>query len=158
MAAATSTNPSQIIRASEREWEPMTATIKLKKLWSDPASKRRAQLTRFEPGAVLPMHRHVGDELVYVIEGSISDGSVLTAGNLGYRPYGCAHTVTSKAGATVFAIISGDIEPASEIGDTPRSRILVPSDVAWTDTMPGMRQKPIWHDEETKRRFVLARF
>lgn len=48
--AAESDNPSQIIRVSECKWEPMSATIKLKTLWSDPASKRRAQLTRFEPG------------------------------------------------------------------------------------------------------------
>jgi anti-sigma factor ChrR (cupin superfamily) len=131
MAATTSSNPSQIIRVSERAWEPMTPTIKFKSLWSDPASKRRAQLTRFEPGATLPMHRHVGDELLYVIEGSISDESGTTvAGSVGYRPNGCVHTVTSKSGATVFAIVSGGIEATTEIGDAPRSRTIVLSEIA----------------------------
>ena len=51
-------NPSQIIQVSEREWQPTTPTIKAKMLWSDPVTKRRVQLTRFEPGAVLPMPRH----------------------------------------------------------------------------------------------------
>ena len=159
MAAAAPTNPSQIIRVSEREWETMSPTIKFKALWSDPASKRRVQLTRFEPGATLPMHRHVGDELLYVVEGSISDESGTTAaGSVGYRPNGCVHSVTSKTGATVFAIISGGVEAASEIGAAPRSQTIVLSELAWVDAMPGVRQKPIWHDKETKRRAALVRF
>jgi len=159
MAATTSSNPSQIIRVSERGWEPMSPTIKFKSLWSDPVSKRRAQLTRFEPGATLPMHRHVGDELLYVIEGSISDESGTTAaGSVGYRPNGCVHTVTSKSGATVFAIVTGGIEATTEIGDAPRSRTIVLSEIAWADAMPGVKQKPIWIYKETKRRAVLARF
>jgi anti-sigma factor ChrR (cupin superfamily) len=86
MAAAATNAPSQIISVSDREWQPMLTNIKAKTLWSDPASKRRAQLTRFEPGAVLPMHRHAGDELLYVIEGSITDESGTTAaGSVGYR-------------------------------------------------------------------------
>ena len=65
----------------------------------------------FRSGVVLPMHRHTGDEFLYVIEGSISDESgTTTAGSVGYRPDGCVHSVTSKTGATVFAIISGGIE------------------------------------------------
>src|ERR1700736_3652756 len=109
-------NPSQIIRVSERTWESMSPTIKFKSLWSDAATKRRAQITRFEPGATLPMHKHVGDELLYVIEGAISDESgTVAAGSIGYRPDGCVHSVSSKLGATVFAIISGGIEPATEI-------------------------------------------
>jgi len=156
---ATASNPSQIIRVHEREWEPMSATIKFKTLWSDPATKRRAQLTRFEPGAVLPMHRHAGDEFLYVIEGSIADESgIVAAGSVGYRPNGCVHTVTSKTGATVFAIVSGGIEAANEIGAAPRSQTIVLSDLPWSDAMPGVRQKPIWHDKETKRRAVLVRF
>jgi anti-sigma factor ChrR (cupin superfamily) len=157
--AAEASNPSQIIEVSERAWEPMTPTIKAKTLWSDPATKRRAQLTRFEPGATLPMHKHVGDEFLYVIEGSISDESgTVAAGSVGYRPDGCVHSVTSKQGATVFAIISGGIEPAKEIGGAPRSQTIVLSEIPWTDALPGVKQKAIWSDSATKRRAVLARF
>ena len=159
MAAAASSNPSQIIRVSEREWQPMSDTIKVKSLWSDPASKRRAQITRFETGAILPMHLHAGDEFLYVIEGSISDESGTTAaGSVAYRPNGCVHTVTSKTGATVFAIITGSVEPAAAIGNAPRSQTIVLSDLAWADAMPGVRQKQIWSDKETKRRATLIRF
>jgi len=158
MAVAASDTASQIIRVSEREWEPMTPSIKLKSLWSDAATKRRAQLTRFEPGSTLPMHRHVGDELLYVIEGAISDESgTVAAGSVAYRPNGCVHSVSSKTGATVFAIISGGIEAASEIGKAPPSRTIVLSELPWADAMPGMRVKPIWSDKETKRGAVLVR-
>ena len=137
----------------------MAPGIRAKALWSDPATKRRAQLTRFEPGTALPMHRHVGDEFLYVIEGSISDEAGTTAaGSIGYRPDGCVHSVTSANGATVFAIISGAIEPTKEIGDAPRSQTFVLSDIAWADAMAGVRQKPIWQDKATKRRAMLVRF
>ncbi len=158
MADAVS-NPSRIIEVSEIEWQPVTPTIKARLLWSDAATKRRAQLSRFEPGASLPMHKHVGDEFLYVLEGSISDESGTTAaGSVGYRPNGCVHSVSSKHGATVFAIVTGGIEPASSIGDAPPSQTIVLSDIPWSSAMPGVSQKPIWHDAPTKRRAVLARF
>src|SRR5713101_9432422 len=90
-------NPSKIIEVSELEWQPLAPAIKARMLWSDPATKRRAQLTRFEPGAVLPLHKHVGDEFLYVLEGAISDESGTTAaGSVGYRPDGCIHSVTGS--------------------------------------------------------------
>src|SRR6266852_3815936 len=157
--AAETANPSQIIEVAEIAWESLTPTIKAKILWSDPATKRRAQLTRFEPGASLSMHRHVGDELLYVIEGSISDEhGITTSGNVGYRPNGCVHSVISKNGATVLAIVTGGIEPASDIAGAPPSQNFNLSEIAWVDAMPGVRQKPIWQDKETKRRVALARF
>jgi anti-sigma factor ChrR (cupin superfamily) len=157
--ATEASNRSQIIDVSEVAWEPMMPAIKAKVLWSDPATKRRAQLTRFEPGATLPMHRHAGDELLYVIEGAIADESgTVAAGSVGYRPDGCTHSVTSKHGATVFAIISGGIEPAQEVGNAPRSQTIVLSEIPWSDAIPGVKQKPIWSDAATKRRAILARF
>jgi anti-sigma factor ChrR (cupin superfamily) len=159
MADSAANQPSQIIGVSGREWEALSPTIKFKKLWSDPATRRRAQITRFEPGAVLPMHRHVGDELLYVIEGAIADESgTVTAGNMSYRPNGCVHTVTSKGGATILAVVTGGSEPATEIGDAPRSQTFVLSDIPWVEAMAGMRHKPIWHDKETNRRALLGRF
>ncbi len=137
----------------------MTPAIRTKPLWSDPATKRRAQLIRFDPGAALPMHRHVGDELLYVIEGSIADEHGTTAtGNVGYRPNGCVHSVSSRNGATALAIVTGGIEPATDSAGAPPSQSFNLSEVAWVDAITGVRQKPIWHDKETKRRAVLVRF
>jgi len=159
MAAEKST-PAQIIEVAEIAWEPVMPLIKAKLVWSDPTTKRRAQITRFDAGALLPMHRHIGDELLYVIEGSVTDeAGTVYAGSMGYRPVGCIHSVTSKNGATVVALITGGVEPAKEIGNAPRSRIIVPSDLAWSEErFSGVRERVVWSDPETKRRAVMARF
>ena len=159
MAAETS-NPSQIIEVAEIGWESITPMIKAKMLWSDPATRRRAQLTRFEPGASLSLHRHVGDELLYVVEGSISDEfGTVSAGSIGYRPNRCVHTVTSRNGATAFAIVSGGVESAKEIGTEPPSQTIVLSDIPWSEApVPGIRLKAFWSDPATKRRAAMARW
>ena len=41
----------------------------------------------------------------------------MTAGNVGYRPNGCVHTVSSKNGATLLAILTGGVEPATELAE-----------------------------------------
>jgi anti-sigma factor ChrR (cupin superfamily) len=150
---------SRIIPVDEVAWQEFQPGLSFKVLWQDPATKRRAQMTRFAPGAQLPLHRHVGDELIFVIEGAVSDESgAVTAGNVGYRPNGCVHTVTSKNGATVLAVLTGDIEPATDREGAPRSQIVTVSDLSWIDARPGVRQKRIWEDKATERRALLARF
>jgi anti-sigma factor ChrR (cupin superfamily) len=154
------TNPrSQVIAVSDLEWQEYRPGISFKILWQDPAAKRRAQMTRFLPGAQLPRHRHVGDELIFVIEGAVSDESgTVRAGNVGYRPDGCVHTVTAENGATVLAVLTGDIEPAAESSRGPSTQIFTLSDLPWIEARPGVRQKRIWEDKGTERRLLLARF
>ena len=154
-------SPSRIIAVTDIEWKRHETLpgLRQKALWSDAATQRRAVLTRFEPHASLPMHRHAGDEILYVIEGAIADESgTVSAGNMGYRPNGCVHNVSSRNGATVLAVVTGGVEPASELGGAPRSRIFALSEVPWRDTIPGVRQKLIWEDKATNRRAILALF
>src|SRR5882672_8843471 len=106
---------SRIISISELPWEERRTGIKRRLLWEDPATQRQAIMNRIEPSVQFPRHRHVGDELVFVIEGAISDEfGTITAGNMGYRPDGCVHTLSTKHGATVLFIITGSTEPATE--------------------------------------------
>jgi anti-sigma factor ChrR (cupin superfamily) len=155
----TTTPRSQIISIGDLGWQDFQTGLRFKILWEDKPTKRRAQLTRFEPGAKLPLHRHVGDELIFVLEGAVSDESgAVTAGNVGYRPNGCVHTVSSKNGATVLAVLTGDIEPASDRGSAPPSQIFTLSDLPWIETRPGVRQKRFWEDKAGERRALLARF
>jgi len=159
MATTTTTPRSQIISISDLGWQDFQPGLRFKILWEDKPTKRRAQLTRFEPGAKLPLHRHVGDELIFVIEGAVSDESgTVMPGNVGYRPNGCVHTVSSKNGATVCAILTGDIEPATDKGSSPPSQIFTLSDLPWIETRPGVRQKRFWEDKAGERRALLARF
>ena len=157
--STTKTPMSEIISVSDLAWQDRQPGVRMKSIWEDPATKRRAVMTRIEPGGKLPLHRHVGDELVFVIEGALSDESgTLMAGNVGYRPDGCVHTISTKNGATVLAIITGGVEPATERGSAPPSRIFTLSELPWIDARPGVRQKRIWEDTATERRALLARF
>src|SRR5271163_3289176 len=135
------TTASRIIAVTDIEWKRHETVpgLRQKALWSDAATARRAVLSRFEPGASLPLHRHTGDEILYVIEGAIADETgTVSAGNMSYRPHGCVHNVSSKNGATVLAVVTGGIEPASASDGAPRSRTFALSEVPWRETLPGV--------------------
>ena len=156
----TTTTPlSRIISASDIAWQERQPGLHGKNLWADAATQRRAVMTRFAAGAQLPKHRHTGDELVFVIEGAIADEfGTLSAGNVGYRPNGCVHSVSSTNGATVLAILTGGVEPATERGNAPPSEVYTLSDLPWVETRAGVRQKRFWEDKAGERRALLARF
>jgi anti-sigma factor ChrR (cupin superfamily) len=104
--------PSRIIAVSALPWIETRLGVRQKRIWEDTAGERRAILARFEPGATLPPHRHVGDELIFLIEGENADESgAVATGNMNYRPDGCVHTVTTVNGATVLAVVWGRTEP-----------------------------------------------
>ncbi len=159
MVTTTASLRSRIIAISDLEWQERQPGVRMKNLWEDPETKRRAVVSRIEGGAQLPRHRHVGDELLYVIEGAISDDfGTVTAGNMGYRPNGCIHTVSTKNGATVLAVITGGVEPTTETGGVQPSQIFLLSELPWVDVRPGVRQKRVWEDKAGERRAILARF
>jgi anti-sigma factor ChrR (cupin superfamily) len=150
---------SQLISVGDRPWQEMQPGVRMKHLWTDEKTNRRAVLGRIEPGVQPSLHRHVGDELVFVIEGILADEfGTVTAGNVGYRPNGCVHTVSSPHGATVLAIVTGGVEPAKEIGSAPPSQVFTLSELAWVNALPGVQMKPIWEDKAAGRRAILARF
>ena len=150
---------SRIISISEIPWQERQTAVNQKVLWEDPATNRRALLSRIEPTAQLPRHKHVGDELIFVLEGALGDDfGTVTAGNMGYRPNGCVHQISTKHGATVLAILTGGVEPATEHGSAPPSEIYALHDIAWVEARPGVRQKRIWEDKAGERRAILARF
>jgi anti-sigma factor ChrR (cupin superfamily) len=155
----TATPLSQIISLSDLPWQERQPGVRAKSIWEHPESQRRAVLTRVEPEAKLALHRHVGDELIFVIEGALSDDfGTVTAGNVGYRPNGCVHRISTQHGATVLAFVTGGVEPVSERGSAPPSQVVALSELPWIETRPGVRQKRIWEDKATERRAILARF
>lgn len=91
-------------------WAERRPGIEWKVLWED--GERKAVLMRYRPGATIPRHRHLGDEQIWVLEGSVTDDTgTCSAGNYARRPPGCVHTVSSRSGALVLAIMSGGTEP-----------------------------------------------
>ena len=132
----------------ELDWAELVPGVQAKRVWADPATKRAALFIRFSAGTNLARHEHDGDELVYVLEGSVADDfGAVTAGNVGYRPHGCAHTVRSPKGATALAVVSGGVKPVGEdVEGGPASLVYDLATTSWVELRPGVRQKPIWAD------------
>ena len=102
---------SLYVNVAERSWQQRRPGVHWKVLWEE--GDRRAVLMRYDPGATIPRHRHLGDEQIFVLEGSLSnDFGTCAEGNYARRPPGCVHTVTCRAGALVLAIMTGGTEPA----------------------------------------------
>ena len=71
---------SLYVTAAERPWVERRPGVHWKVRWED--GDRKAVLMRYEPGAIIPRHRHLGDEQIFVLEGSVSDDAgTCTAGN-----------------------------------------------------------------------------
>ena len=107
--------PSEYVSVSARSWQQRRPGVHWKVLHEE--DDRRTVLVRYEPGAVIPRHRHLGDEQIFVIEGSVSDDTgTCAAGDYARRPPGCVHTVRSAGGALVLAVMTGGTEPVPDPG------------------------------------------
>lgn len=59
---------------------------------------------RYQPGAYVPGHVHMGYEAVLVLQGDyIENGQTFTAGNYIVRAPGTCHSMASKNGCTILA-------------------------------------------------------
>ncbi|EOX4357307.1 cupin domain-containing protein [Vibrio cholerae] len=59
---------------------------------------------KYEPGAYVPGHVHMGFELVLVIQGDyIENGQIFTPGSLVLRAPGTCHSMSSKGGCVILA-------------------------------------------------------
>lgn len=151
---------STVIDLINPAWSQMLPGVQVKPVWTDEATDRRALLIRFEAGAALTRHVHNGDEVLYVIEGAVGDDhGTVTAGNVGYRPPGCTHTVRSPGGAKVFAVVSGGVAPAGEDDHSgPPSQVFNAAEVTEIEARPGVFQRPMWADAAGERRAFLGRY
>ena len=97
------TERSTFLDLTKMAWEPSGFPgVWTKTLYEEP-SGRRTTLTRFEPGATLPRHRHVGLEQSFVLEGSlVDDEGECTAGNFVIRAKGSRHAPKAPKGCTML--------------------------------------------------------
>jgi anti-sigma factor ChrR (cupin superfamily) len=154
----------RIVTGHELPWEDLLPGVKRKRLWAEPMWSvrpvpREMSMVRFEPGVRVPLHRHVGgDEIVFVIEGVLSDEyGDLVAGNVGFRPEGCTHSLRSEAGATTLSFLVG----SSEMNPTrpergPACLNIDVNTMPWEPRLHGCAHvKSIWQDSATGRRFLM---
>jgi len=95
---------SRYVDVDKLPWKPSPFPgVDIKVLMEDPETGLMTALTRFAPGAVLPMHEHTALEQSWVIQGRLVDeeGEV-TAGNYVWRPGGSRHVARAPEGCLVL--------------------------------------------------------
>lgn len=86
-------------------WEPFRPGIRVHWLYRGGDDGPAAALLRYEPGAGVPLHEHVGWEHILVLTGAQSDGTVRHGeGALMISAPGTRHAIRSEEGCVVLAI------------------------------------------------------
>jgi anti-sigma factor ChrR (cupin superfamily) len=102
--AALAALSSRYIDVETLPWKPTPYKgVDIKILMEDPETGLMTSLTRFAPGAELPMHEHVELEQSWVLEGRLIDheGEV-SAGQYVWRPKGSKHVARAPEGCLVL--------------------------------------------------------
>ena len=88
------------------EWQPSQfAKIAMKVLYRDDARGEMTVLLKWEPGAMLPFHRHPEIEQSWVLEGSVYDHEgTCRAGQFVWRRPGSMHETHTDEGCILLAI------------------------------------------------------
>ncbi len=86
-------------------WKPFRDGVDIHFLYGDGIKGPSAALIRYQKGATVSLHEHVGYEHILVLSGSQQDhhGKAI-AGTLSINPPGTRHELSSSAGCIVLAI------------------------------------------------------
>jgi anti-sigma factor ChrR (cupin superfamily) len=92
-------------RQDQLPWEPFRPGIEIYPLYQNPETRSQTALLRYQPGATVPSHEHLGAEHIIVLSGSQRDHhGEYTAGTLAINPPGSDHQVSSPEGCIVLII------------------------------------------------------
>jgi anti-sigma factor ChrR (cupin superfamily) len=92
-------------------WEPFREGVSICRIYGNSKEGPSAALLKYEPGASLPPHRHVGYEHLIVLQGTQIDESGEThAGTLVVNPPGTTHRVRNEGPCVVLAIWERPVE------------------------------------------------
>jgi anti-sigma factor ChrR (cupin superfamily) len=99
-------NGSVYIDPSKMEWEKSQFDkIWMKVLYRNDKEGEMTVLLKWEPGAVLPFHKHPEIEQSFVVEGSFYDhDGICRAGQYVYRHPGSMHETRSDEGCLLLAV------------------------------------------------------
>jgi len=95
----------------ENRWLPFREGVSIYPLHGEPPGPRSSALLRYQPGATVPSHTHLGVEHILVLQGSQQDQhGCYNAGTLLISPEGSEHAIASPEGCIVLAVWSEGIE------------------------------------------------
>lgn len=87
------------------DWQPFRPGIAIYRFYPPVPGGSAAALLRYEPGASVPYHRHLGYEHIWVLSGAQQDDrGCYEAGTLVVNPPNTCHQVSSPDGCIVLAI------------------------------------------------------
>ena len=98
--------PSVFVDAPNMPWEETRFPgIRMKLLYSDPASGMSTILFRLDPGAEVPLHEHTALEQTYVLEGRfVDEEGECGPGQFVWRPPGSTHVARAPEGAVILSV------------------------------------------------------
>jgi anti-sigma factor ChrR (cupin superfamily) len=99
--------PGLLARAAslrdEEDWSAFRPGVDVRRLYQTEGGGPGAALLRYQPGASIPRHEHLGYEHILVLHGSQSDeNGHYPAGTLVVNRPGSAHRVVSAEGCVVL--------------------------------------------------------
>lgn len=87
------------------DWRPFRDGVRVHWLYRTGDDGPAAALLRYEPGASVPLHEHMGWEHILVLDGAQSDGVACHGeGTLMISAPGTRHAIDSAEGCVVLAI------------------------------------------------------
>jgi len=102
-AASLGALASRFIETESLPWIENAPGQKIKVIYYDPASGMLTILSKLEPGAGIPPHKHEDLEQTFVLEGSlVDDEGECTAGNFVIRAKGSRHAPVAPRGCTML--------------------------------------------------------
>jgi len=103
-------SPKGLASISDNMWKPFRENVDIYPLDGNPPQGQSTALIRYQPGARVPNHKHLGVEHIFVLSGSQNDeNGHYSVGDLLISPTGTEHSITSKEGCIVLAIYSGGV-------------------------------------------------
>ncbi|MGR9108573.1 MAG: cupin domain-containing protein [Gammaproteobacteria bacterium] len=95
----------RVLEPDTLDWRPFRAGVEIFPIYGDMRDGPSAALLRYEPGARVPEHTHLGHEHVLVLSGSQCDAQgTYRAGTLVINRPGTSHAVQSVDGCVVLLI------------------------------------------------------
>lgn len=100
---------------SDIPWAAFRPRVRIHWLYRTEEDGPAAALLRYDPGAAIPLHEHLGWEHIFVLSGAQSDGTTRYAeGALMISAPGTRHAIKSDEGCVVLAIWD---RPVRVVGD-----------------------------------------
>jgi anti-sigma factor ChrR (cupin superfamily) len=84
-------------------WSDFRPGIAIYRLFGDGRAGAAAALLRYDPGAFVPRHEHLGFEVIFLVEGTQTDEEgTLVANQVKVNAPGTCHSVVSRTGCVAL--------------------------------------------------------